>query len=78
MSTHLATLAEHLSGEEMNHMALVAAQPESMVNSSQAIRDYISVIRGEALLREKGREDDVLLAVQRNYQEKKAYMEERP
>ncbi len=78
MSTHLATLAEHLTGEEMSHMALVAAQPESMANSGQAIRDYISVIRGEALLREKGREDDVLLALQRKYQEKKAYMEERP
>lgn len=78
MSTHLATLAEHLTGEEMNHMALVAAKPESMANSSQAIRDYISVIRGEALLRKNGQEDDVLLAVQRNYQEKKAYMEERP
>lgn len=78
MSTQLAALAEDLAGEEMDHMAQVAAQPESVAHSDQSIRDYISVIRGEALLREKGREDDLLLAAQKRYQEKKAYMEERP
>lgn len=78
LSTHLAALTEQLTGEEMDHMAQVAAQPESMANAGQSIRDYISVIRGEALLRGGAQADDLLLAAQKKYQEKKAYMEERP
>ena len=78
LSTHLAALAEELTGEEMDHMAQVAAQPESMARAEQSIRDYISVIRGEGLLRSGGRADDLLLAAQKKYLEKKAYMEEKP
>jgi DNA primase len=59
----------------MDHLAQVAAQPESVANSGQAIQDYISLIRGEKLLRE-GEDDSLLLAVQKKYQQKKAYMEE--
>ena len=56
----------------------MAAQPESVANSGQAIADYISLIRGEKLLREGGEQgDDLLLAVQKKYQQKKAYMEEK-
>ena len=77
MNTTLATLAEELTGEEMDHLAQVASQPESVANSSQSIRDYISIIRGEALRRGSGQGDDLLLAAQRRYQEKKAYMEEK-
>ena len=75
LSTQLAALAEELSGEEMNHIAQVAAQPESVVNSDPAIRDYIALIRSETLLRGGG--DDLLLAAQKKYQQKKAYMEEK-
>lgn len=78
LSTYLAALAEELTGEEMDHMAQVAAQPESVANAGQAIRDYISVIRGEALRRSAVQEEDLLLAAQKKYQEKKAYMEDRP
>ncbi len=78
LSTQLAALAEGFSGGEMDHLAQVAAQPESVANSGQAIADYISLIRGEKLLREGGEQgDDLLLAVQKKYQQKKAYMEEK-
>ena len=78
LSTQLAALAEDFSGGEMDHLAQVAAQPESVANSGQAIADYISLIRGEKLLREGGEQgDDLLLAVQKKYQQKKAYMEEK-
>ena len=79
LSTQLASLAGALSGEEMDHLAQVADQPESPANSAQAIRDYISVIRGEALLREGGEDKEaLLLAAQKKYQQKKAYLEEKP
>ena len=78
LSLHLGALAQELTGEEMDHLAQVASQPESAANGKQALRDYISVIRGEALLRKSGREDELLLAAQKRYQEKKAYMEEKP
>ena len=74
----LAALAEQLTGEEMDHLAQVAAQPESVAHSSQSIGDYISVIRGEALLRGDARPDDLLLAARKRHQQKKAYMEEKP
>ncbi len=76
-SVQLAVLAGECTAEEMDHLAQVAAQPESLARSGQAIQDYISVIRGEALKRrEQG--DALLLAAQKKYQEKKAYMEEKP
>ena len=78
LHTHLGVLAEALTGEEMNHIAQIAAQPESVAHSRQSIRDYISVIRGEGLLRGGAGEEDPLLAAQKKYLEKKAYMEERP
>ena len=78
LSTQLPALAEELSQEEMDHMARIAAQPESVANSSKSIEDYISVIRGEALRRGGVQGDDLLLAAQKKYQEKKAYTEEKP
>lgn len=78
LSTQLAALAGDFSNEEMDHLAQVAAQPESAANSGRAIADYISLIRGEKLLREGGEQgDDLLLAVQKRHQQKKAYMEEK-
>jgi len=77
LSTQLAVLAEGFSGEEMDHLAQVAAQPESVAHSGRAIEDYISLIRGERLLRGGGADEaDLLLAAQRRFQQKKAYMEE--
>ncbi|MCI9352340.1 MAG: DNA primase [Lawsonibacter sp.] len=77
LSTQLAALAGDFTGEEMDHLTQVAAQPQAAANSQRAMADYISVIRGEGLLRSGGVQgDDLLLAVQRKYQQKKAYMEE--
>lgn len=76
LSTQLSALTEELTGEEMDHMAQVAAQPESVANSDRSIPDYTSIIRGEALRRGGAQEDELLLAAQKKYQEKKAYMEE--
>jgi len=79
LSTHLASLAEHMTGEEMDHLAQIAAQPESVAHSDRSIRDYISVIRRERILRTGAAgEEDPLLAAQKKHLEKKAYMEERP
>ena len=78
LNPHLAALAEELTGEEMDHLALVAGQPESTAHAERSIRDYISIIRGEALRRGGAQEDELLLAAQRKYQEKKAYTEEKP
>ena len=74
----LASLAGELTGEEMSHLAQVTAQPEDTSQAEQSLRDYISLIREERLRREGGQKDELLLAVQKKLQEKKAYMEEKP
>lgn len=76
LSPRLAAMADHLSREEMEHMTHVLNQPESLARYEQSIQDYISVIRREALRRMDTQSDALLLAAQKNYQEKKAYMEE--
>jgi len=73
---HLGALAHELTGEEMDHMTRVLHQPESVAHSDRAIADYISIIRGEAMHRSDLTGDDLLLAAQKKYQQKKAYMEE--
>ena len=79
LSTGLASLAEEFTPEEMSHLAQVAAKPEDTANSGQSIKDYIAIIRGEALLRRGGEQgEDLLLAAQKQYQQKKAYLEEKP
>ena len=78
LSTQLAALAGDFDQEEMDHLAQVAAQPQAAANSQRAVADYISLIRGERLRR--GGEvqgDALLLAMQKKYQKKKAYMEEK-
>lgn len=76
LSTQLDALAGDFSGEEMGHLAQVAVQPESVANSDWSIRDYISLIRGERLLRGGGEQrGELLLAAQRRFQQKKAYTE---
>ena len=73
---HLGAMAHELTGEEMDHMSRVLHQPESVAHSDRSITDYISIIRGEAMHRGDLAGDDLLLAAQRKYQQKKAYMEE--
>ena len=71
------TVMKTLTGEEMDHMAQVASQPESTAHAERSIQDYISLIRGEGLRRGDLQGDDLLLAAQRRYQQKKAYMEDK-
>jgi len=77
-SVSLAALAGELDSREMDHMTQVLSQPESTANSAQALGDYIAVIRGEELRRQAQSEEDLLRAAQKKYQEKKAYMEDKP
>ena len=72
----LAALAHDLTGEEMDHMARVISQPESVAQSERSVSDYISIIRGEAMHRSDLSGDELLLAAMKKYQQKKAYMEE--
>ena len=77
LSTQLDALAETFSGEELDHLTQVALQPESVANSGRSIPDYISLIRSEKLMRGGGEgRSELLLAAQRRFQQKKAYMEE--
>ncbi|MBS6349810.1 MAG: DNA primase [Oscillospiraceae bacterium] len=78
LSTQLPLLAGELTGEEMDHLAYVAGQPESLANSRRSLADYIAVIRGEALKQSGVSGDDLLLAAQQKNFQKKAYMEETP
>ena len=78
LSTQLGALTEDFSGEEMDHLAQVALQPESVAGSDRRIPEYISLIRSEKLLRGDGGQspEELLMAAQKRFQQKKAYMEE--
>ncbi|MCI8869718.1 MAG: DNA primase [Lawsonibacter sp.] len=78
LSVQLPALAGSLEPAEMDHLTYVAGQPESLANSRQALKDYIAVIRGQALRRQGADGDELLRAAQKKNLEKKAYMEERP
>ena len=72
----LGAMARELTAEEMDHMTRVVDQPESVAHSRRSMADYISIIRGEAMRRSDLAGDELLLAAQKKYQQKKAYMEE--
>ncbi len=73
---HLAAMARELTGEEMDHMTRVLDQPGAVANRERALADYITIIRGEAMHRSDLSGDELLLAAQKKYQQKKAFMEE--
>lgn len=75
-SPWLATMTGDLTPEEMSHMTRVVDQPESTAHGARAMADYISMIRGEAMHRSDLAGDELLMAAQKKYQQKKAYMEE--
>ena len=81
LSTQISLLAGELSAEEMDHLAYVAGQPESMSNSRRSLGDYIAVIQGEARKRSNVDETMLLLAAKeknRKILNKNAYTEETP
>ena len=61
----------------MDHLAQVALQPEPVAGSDRRIPEYISLIRSERLLRGDGGQspEELLMAAQKRFQQKKAYME---
>lgn len=68
-SLSLASLSGDLSPDEMNHITFICQKPESAENRTQALRDYISVIREESAKRSA--ETDPLLAAIQKYKKLK-------
>jgi hypothetical protein len=62
-------LAEHLSPEEMNHISSICQQPESLQNRTQALADYIRIVKTESNKR-AGTAIDPLLAATEKYKNK--------
>lgn len=71
-SRALAVLGGGLTGEEMNHLTAILQKPESMANASQALADYIRIIREEQK-RRQGADQDLLALARDTYKEKKGY-----
>ena len=71
-SRALAILGGELTGEEMNHLTVIMQKPESMANATQALADYIRIIREEHK-RRSGAEQDLLALARDKYKDKKGY-----
>jgi DNA primase len=59
----LVALSAQFTNEEMSHLTSVQQKPESLQNGTQALRDYIKIIKDEGLKRQGG--DEMLRAVAR-------------
>ncbi len=68
----LSALTAELTGEEMSHLTVLLQKPESNANASQALADYIRVIREEQAKRDSSGIDPLLLA-QETFKDKKRY-----
>lgn len=75
-SAGLDGLTPHFTGDEMDHLAQIAAEVQDMTNVANAMSDYIDIIQEEGGRRIQSG-DDQLLAIQQRYRQKKAYMEEK-
>ena len=60
----LSALTGELTGEEMSHLTTLLQKPESTANASQALADYIRVIREEQAKRDDSGIDPLLLAME--------------
>ncbi len=67
----VAALSEQLSSEEISHISAICQQPESPQNASQALADYIRIVKAEAAKRAGGSGIDPLLAATEKYKDKK-------
>ena len=68
----LSALSAELTGEEMSHLTTLLQKPESTANASQALADYIRVIREEQAKRDGSGLDPLLLAKE-TFKDKKRY-----
>ncbi len=60
----LSALTGELTGEEMSHLTTLLQKPESTANASQALADYIRVIREEQAKRDDSGIDPLLLVME--------------
>ena len=70
LSVQLPPLAGQLTAEEMSHLVEVLSKPQSAGNAAEAMRDYIKTIREESRLRSAPRNEEALLALQKQLREK--------
>ena len=68
----VSALTGELTGDEMSHLTTLLQKPESTANASQALADYIRVIREEQAKRDASGLDPLLLA-QETFKDKKRY-----
>lgn len=71
--TNVALLAGDLSGDEMSHITGVLQKPESLSNSSQALRDYITIIHEQRDRRTGAGGEDGFLSALGKLKDKKNY-----
>ena len=67
-----AALAQHLTGEEMDHLSSLLQKPEALARGRKALEDYLALIHHEYEKR-SGSTVDPLLAASEKYKDKKAY-----
>ncbi len=68
----VSALTGELTGDEMSHLTTLLQKPESTANASQALADYIRVIREEQAKRDGSGLDPLLLA-RETFKDKKRY-----
>ncbi len=68
----VSALTGELTGDEMSHLTTLLQKPESTANASQALADYIRVIREEQAKRDGSGVDPLLLAME-TFKDKKRY-----
>ena len=69
----MAALSASLTPEEMSHLTTLLQKPESTANASQALADYIRIIREEGVKRSGRSAMDALAAARDTYKDKKGY-----
>ena len=68
----LAMLAEELTGEEMDHISGILQHPEVPAAREQALRDYVTIVKNEAVKRSSPHEMDLAAAMEK-FKDKKQY-----
>lgn len=70
LSVQLPPLAGQLTVEEMSHLVEVLSKPQSALGAREALEDYIKTIREETRLRSAPKDEEALLALQKQLREK--------
>lgn len=70
LNPQLPALAGELTAEEMSHLVEVQSEPVTAARATEAMADYIKVIKQEAGLRRAPKDRDALLAIRQRQREK--------